>query len=172
MTPAPPITTATRSSATLRCIGTGRGRSTVRLLLLASLLTVAVLTLSPAGTGWAWGAPGQELQWYAGLSEDARTQLLGNLLLLVPTAVASVVLWPRLGEQPHLVRAALAAGATIEVLQWLLPLGRVVSPVDAVLNAVGAATAGWAVAQASTRRAPADCRVRQRHGPSRHSGRY
>ena len=89
----------------------GRGRDAACLLLLASLAAVAVLTLSPAGTGWAWGAPLEELRWYAALSTDARTELLGNLLLLAPAAAASVLLWPRLGEQPHLIRAAVADGA-------------------------------------------------------------
>jgi hypothetical protein len=34
------------------------------------------------------------------------------------------------------------------VAQWLLPLGRVVSPLDAVLNATGAVAAGLVVAHA------------------------
>ena len=34
----------------------------------------------------------------------------------------------------------------IELLQWALPLGRVVSPVDAVLNTLGALLAGRAAA--------------------------
>jgi hypothetical protein len=34
----------------------------------------------------------------------------------------------------------------IELLQWGLPLGRVVSPLDAVLNTVGALAAGGIVA--------------------------
>jgi hypothetical protein len=37
----------------------------------------------------------------------------------------------------------------IELLQGLLPLGRVVSPVDAALNTVGALLAGGAVALVS-----------------------
>ena len=138
----------------------GRGQDAACLLLLTSLAAVAVLTLSPAGTGWAWGAPVEELRWYAALSDDARTQLLGNLLLLVPSAGAAALLWPRLTAQPVLTHAALSAGATIELLQWSLPLGRVVSPIDAVLNAAGAVTAArlvvWALgglAQHERRRA-------------------
>jgi hypothetical protein len=41
----------------------------------------------------------------------------------------------------------LATGTGIELLQWLLPLGRVVSPLDAVLNATGAVLAGLATAR-------------------------
>jgi hypothetical protein len=37
-------------------------------------------------------------------------------------------------------------GAGIELLQWALPLGRVVSPLDAVLNATGAIATGLLVA--------------------------
>lgn len=114
--------------------------------LLLSLGAVAVLTLSPAGAGWAWGAPLQELQWYAALSEQARTQLVGNVLLLTPAAAAATLLWPQLAARPYLPGWAIAAGVTIEVLQWLLPIGRVVSPVDALLNAAGAAAAAYATA--------------------------
>ncbi len=57
-------------------------------------------------------------------------------------AVASTLLWPQPTGSPHPLRTALAAGSTIEILQWTLSRGRVVSPVDAVLNAVGATAAG------------------------------
>jgi hypothetical protein len=36
----------------------------------------------------------------------------------------------------------LAAGSGIELTQWLLPLGRVVSPLDALLNTAGAVVGG------------------------------
>jgi hypothetical protein len=39
----------------------------------------------------------------------------------------------------------MAGGAVIELLQWAVPLGRVVSPLDAVLNAAGALAAGLLV---------------------------
>ncbi|SNR81867.1 hypothetical protein SAMN04488107_0028 [Geodermatophilus saharensis] len=44
-----------------------------------------------------------------------------------------------------LVAVAVATGAAIETLQWALPLGRVVSPLDALLNATGAVAAGLLV---------------------------
>jgi VanZ family protein len=56
-----------------------------------------------------------------------------------------VLRWPVLRRPAVLVPLALAAGAAIETLQWALPLGRVVSPVDAVLNAAGAVTVGLVV---------------------------
>ncbi len=117
--------------------------------LLLAALAVAWLTLTPAGgSGWAWGAPLTELRWYAtGLdSETTVLQLVGNLLLLVPLAVLAVLRRPRLGTPPRLAALAVAAGAGIELLQWALPLGRVVSPVDAALNATGAVVAGLLVA--------------------------
>jgi VanZ family protein len=51
-----------------------------------------------------------------------------------------------LGRPARLLPAAVLAGGTIEALQWALPLGRVVSPVDALLNASGAVVAGLLVA--------------------------
>lgn len=122
--------------------------------LLLAALTVAWLTLTPAGgSGWAWGAPLTELRWYAtGLDSEATVlQLVGNLLLLTPLAVLAVLRRPRLGTPPRLAALALAAGTGIELLQWALPLGRVVSPVDAALNATGAVAAGLVVSLAAGR---------------------
>jgi hypothetical protein len=116
----------------------------------ASLAVVAVLTLIPEGHGWAWGSPISELRWYlTGLGSPATMlQLTGNLsLLAVPSALA-VLRWPALGRLPRLAGVSLAFGTGIELLQWALPLGRVVSPVDAVLNAIGALAAGLLVAHA------------------------
>src|SRR4051812_36825779 len=123
-------------------------RSVGVLALAVSVGVVAALTLAPAGSGWRWGAPLAELRWYAtGLgSEETVLQLVGNLGLLTAPAALAVLLWPGLARPTRLAVAALAAGASIEVAQWLLPLGRVVSPLDAVLNATGAVLAGLLVA--------------------------
>ena len=110
----------------------------------AAVGMVAAVTLLPRGQGWAWGSPMSELRWYAtGLGSRATDlQLAGNLALLaVPTALA-VLRRPALGSAGRLLGGGLAAGAAIEFLQWLLPLGRVVSPLDALLNAIGALAAG------------------------------
>jgi VanZ like family len=124
------------------------------LVLAAALLVVGALTLTPAGTGWTWGAPLAELRWYAtGLdSETTVLQLIGNLCLLAVPAGLVVALWPSAGRTGYLVALAVGAAAGIEVLQWLLPLGRVVSPLDAALNAAGAVAAGLLV-RAAIRRA-------------------
>jgi hypothetical protein len=122
--------------------------------LLLAALAVALLTLTPAGgSGWAWGAPLSEVHMYATTLERTATQLqlVGNLLLLVPLAVLAVLRWPRLGTPPWLAALAPTAAGGIELLQWALPLGRVVSPVDAALNATGAVVAGLLVALAAGR---------------------
>jgi glycopeptide antibiotics resistance protein len=112
-------------------------------------VAVALLTLLPDGSGWAWGAPLSEARWYLSSTDSptAMLQLTGNLVLLVPSAVLAVLRWPELATPGRLAAAAMAAGAGIELLQWLLPLGRVVSPLDALLNATGALVAGLVVAQ-------------------------
>ena len=129
---------STRPVADRRLLAAGLG---------AALAVVAVLTLLPEGTGSAWGSPAAELRWYlTGLDSPATTrQLVGNLGLLTAPAVPAVLLWPRLGHPPALATAALAAGTAIELLQWALPVGRVVAPLDALLNAVGAVLVGLLV---------------------------
>jgi hypothetical protein len=109
-----------------------------------AVLPVVLVTLSPAGRGWVWADPLTEVRWYLG-GLDSRSvlfQLVGNLLLLAPLAVLAVLRWPVLRSPVLLWAVALAAGAAVEVLQWALPLGRVVSPVDALLNAGGAVVGG------------------------------
>ena len=119
-------------------------RTALIALLLAALAGVAALTLVPQGSGWSWGSPMSELRWYAtGLGSEATlVQLVGNLSLLVVPAALVVLLWPPAGRPARLAGLALAAGSAIELLQWAMPLGRVVSPLDAVLNAIGATAAG------------------------------
>ena len=114
----------------------------------ASVVAVVLITLTPRGTGWAWGSPLVEARWYlTGLDSTATMlQLAGNLLLLVVPFGLAAARWPVLGRVRLLAALSLTAGSTIEFLQWALPLGRVVSPLDAVLNATGALAAGLVVA--------------------------
>ncbi|MPQ99082.1 VanZ family protein [Modestobacter sp. I12A-02628] len=130
-----------------------RAGLTAAVLLAAGV--VALLTLTPAGRGYAFGDPVTELRWYAaGLdSPGTLAQLLGNLLLLAPLAGLAVLRWPALGRGGRLLAAAVTAGATIELLQWTLSLGRVVSPLDALLNATGAVLVGGLVAASRRLRA-------------------
>ena len=117
--------------------------------LAAALVVVAALTMLPAGDGWAWGSPAVELRWYlTGLDSPTTVwQLVGNVVLLTAPAALAVLRWPQLGRPGPLAAAALAAGTAIELLQLALPLGRVVSPLDALLNATGAVRAGLLVAR-------------------------
>jgi hypothetical protein len=139
----------------------GSPRTAAAALLAVAMAAVAALTLVPQGSGWAWGSPPVELRWYlTGLySASTMVQLMGNLSLLVVPAALAVLLWPGLGRRLRLVGLSAAAGATIELLQWVLPLGRVVSPLDAALNAVGAVTAGSLVAHLRRARRPIPGRV-------------
>jgi hypothetical protein len=140
-----------------------------------SLCAVAVATLTPEGAGWAWGSPLTELRWYVtGLGSAATvTQLVGNLALLTVPAVLLVALRPALEHPRRLFAAMLGTGVGIEFLQWALPLGRVVSPVDAVLNAAGAVAAGlvFAHVQAARRHSVRAICSRSRVRPSSNTGR-
>jgi len=122
-------------------------RRTLDTALVLAGAAVAVLTLLPAGPGWVWGDPVSEARWYLSAwdSPTAMLQLTGNLALLGPLAALAVLRWPALATPQRLATAALAAGVGIELLQWLLPLGRVVSPLDALLNASGALLTGLVV---------------------------
>src|SRR3954454_10309972 len=123
-----------------------------------SVMAVVLITLTPRGTGWAWGSPLDEARRYlTGLDSPATmAQLTGNLLLLVVPFGLAAARWPALSHLRVLASLSLAAGNTIELLQWALPLGRVVSPLDAVLNATGALAAGLLVAHG---------RAMRPHGP-------
>ena len=116
--------------------------------LAAAAALATLLTLLPQGRGWTWASPSDELHWYAtGLaSETTMLQLTGNLALLGPLAVFAVLRWPALASPIRLGAASVAVATGIELLQWTLPLGRVVSPLDAALNTVGALLAGGAAA--------------------------
>jgi hypothetical protein len=118
------------------------------LCLLLSSALAALATLTPKGTGWAWGSPVVELRWYlTGIGSPATmVQLIGNLALLTVPAALVVLRWPAWGRPRPLTALFLSAGTCIELLQWALPLGRVVSPLDAVLNATGAVASGLVVA--------------------------
>jgi hypothetical protein len=118
------------------------------LCFLISVAIAALATLTPEGTGWAWGSPVVELRWYlTGLGSAATMiQLIGNLGLLAVPAALMVLRRPTWGHPRMLTAVFLTAGICIELLQWALPLGRVVSPLDAVLNATGAVASGLFVA--------------------------
>lgn len=118
-----------------------------------SLAAVALLTLTPTGRGWVGANPADELRWYLSELHSAVTlgQWAGNLLLFAAPAAFAAVRWPALTRPARLLAASVASAATVETLQRVLPLGRVVSPLDALLNVIGAVVAGLVVAHVSSR---------------------
>jgi hypothetical protein len=88
-------------------------------------------------------------------SGTAVRQLVGNLGLLAAPAALAVALWPARASPPRLVATALASGTAIELLQWALPLGRVVPPLDALLDATGPLAAGLLIAAVTRESSPA-----------------
>ena len=117
-----------------------------------SLAVVAFPTLVPEGSGWAWGAPLTELRWYlTGLTSPATLlQLVGKpAAARGPRGVGRATVAPTGPARP--VATAHAAGGTVEWLQSLLPLGRVVSPVDALVDTTAAVLTGFLVSAADRR---------------------
>ena len=116
-------------------------------IMVVSCLLVAAVTLTPVGNGWAWADPLDELRWYLAdpTAPSVLTQWAGNVLLLVVPAGCAVHIWPQLGRPGTATALAVTSASAIELAQWLLPLGRVVSPLDAALNAAGAVAAAMAV---------------------------
>src|SRR5690606_19414264 len=91
-----------------------------------------------------------------GLPDDP-VDVVGNLLLLAPVAVVLALGFRRRGRRAPVLRAAVAAealGLVLEVGQIYFA-GRVVSPYDVALNAVGAAAAAWLAPRAAGRGGPA-----------------
>ena len=131
-------------------------RAGTLLALVVSCVLVAAVTLTPAGNGWAWADPLEELRWYLAdpLEPSVLAQWAGNLLLLVVPAVCAVRLRPYLGRLGTATAVAVSSASAIELAQWLVPLGRVVSPVDAALNAAGAIAAATVVRAWSGRSCP------------------
>ncbi|ROP26973.1 VanZ family protein [Pseudokineococcus lusitanus] len=159
--PPGPSTGGGPAAGTSAPASSGRRRAATSALV-AALAATAVLTLSPTGAGWTWAPPVEELRWYAaGLGRPGTlVQLLGNLLLLVPAALAASRLRPGPAHVPALVASAAGVAVAVEVLQLVTAAGRVVSPVDALLNTAGAAAAVVVAAAVTVpsrrRRAPGD----------------
>ena len=124
-----------------------RDHAGVLAVLVVSCLLVATVTLTPVGIGWAWADPVDELRWYLAdpTAPSVLTQWGGNVLLLVVPAACAVHVWPQLGRPGTAMAVAATSASAIELAQWLLPLGRVVSPLDAVLNTAGAVAAAMTV---------------------------
>ncbi len=123
---------------------TGRVSHAATALLVGSVLVgVLAVTVEPLMAGEA--ATGVNLVPFRTIVQLAPTSLArrniaGNVVLFVPVGFAFGWAFRR---RRHGFAAALAAAlglsATIEALQWVLPVGRVVDVDDVILNVVGAA---------------------------------
>jgi glycopeptide antibiotics resistance protein len=120
-------------------------RRPARLLLVAYLGFVGLVTLFPTGLGQL-DANLVPLAGILGAFEDGGVafgiwQLIGNLLLLAPVGVLLPAARP--GMRPRAVVAvALAISVGIELAQWLLPTGRMADIDDVWLNVLGVAAGG------------------------------
>jgi len=71
-------------------------------------------------------------------------QVVGNLLLLAPLGFLVPVRFARLASLPRVLTVAAACSGLIEAAQYLLPLDRVASADDILLNTTGAGLAALA----------------------------
>ena len=124
----------------------GRGRQRLRTLgagiLAAAVVLVVATTLLPVAAGVPATVnldPGATIGNYLRFGDDLLSaRNLGlNIALFVPAGLG-LALWRRWGVGRVLPLAVLAS-AVIEVVQYLVPLGRAADVDDVILNAIGAA---------------------------------
>ncbi len=65
-------------------------------------------------------------------------QLIGNALLLLPAGALAALRWPWCRRVGRMTLVSLGVAAAIEVVQWVLDVGRVSATDDVILNACGA----------------------------------
>jgi glycopeptide antibiotics resistance protein len=130
----------------VRVIAAGRSRrgadarsawrsSVIDLALLYGTAFPVWLTMLPGG--------GRELSLvpFRDLATMPTYQVVGNLLLLSVPAFGLPLRFPRAATVPRVVLVAMALSCTIETCQYVLPIGRVASVDDVLLNTAGAACA-------------------------------
>jgi glycopeptide antibiotics resistance protein len=71
-------------------------------------------------------------------------QVVGNLLFLAAFGFVAPIRWPGLAGPVRLLAAGAALSTAIEVIQYVLDVGRVSSMDDVLINATGALLAGLA----------------------------
>lgn len=128
--------------------GTPRRRATFSatfdVTLLASIVTILILTLPPSITTQRRVSlvPFAELRRAVG--DFGVGEIVGNALMFVPVGFLTPLRWPRLDSPLHILVASTCFSIVIETLQFILPTGRDSSLTDVVMNAVGA-MAGYAL---------------------------
>ena len=112
--------------------------STLEVTLVASVLSVLILTLPPSiGAPRTLNlVPFEELRHAVG--DFGVSQLLGNAILFVPLGFLAPLRWPRIDSLVGVLAAATVFSLAVECLQFILPTGRQSSITDVVMNASGA----------------------------------
>jgi glycopeptide antibiotics resistance protein len=90
--------------------------------------------------------------WFSGAPGTALAQLVGNLSVLAAVGFFLPIRFGWARSLPRMLVLAAAAAVAIEVLQWVLAIGRVSSVDDVLVNTVGAVLAAacsrpWWVAE-------------------------
>lgn len=153
----------------LRLAGVRRGTSVADLVVAITFVGILILTLRDGRDGQPTGTwdlvPFDDLG--AALRSGslraisfALVDVVTNVLLFLPFGAAVALRWPALGE----VKAAASGFAlsfAVEIVQWLLPLGRTAQTTDVVMNTFGA-WLGWLLVTAIRRSAWFSAAVRRR----------
>jgi glycopeptide antibiotics resistance protein len=118
--------------------------ATFDVTLLASIITILILTLPPSITTQRTVSlvPFAELRRAVG--DFGVGEIIGNALMFVPVGFLAPLRWHRLDSPLRILAASTAFSIAIETLQFILPSGRQSSLTDVVMNAVGA-MAGYAL---------------------------
>jgi hypothetical protein len=106
-------------------------------LLGASLLSIAILTLPPS----IEGERSIEMIPFHGAFHTSTTtaETVANVLLFIPLGVFAPARWPILDRWWRVVASALGLSLLIEAAQFVFALGRQSSFTDVILNTTGAA---------------------------------
>ena len=106
-------------------------------LLGASILSVLLLTLLPSIDA---GRSTELIPFHRGFRRSAtNAEMAANMVLFVPLGAFAPARWPVLDGWGRVLLGALAFSGTIEILQFVLALGRQASTTDVILNVAGAA---------------------------------
>jgi glycopeptide antibiotics resistance protein len=153
----------------LRLAGVRRGTTLPDLVLAITFVAILVLTLRDGRVGQPTGSwdvvPFDDLG--AALRSGslraisfALVDVVTNVILFVPFGAAVALRWPALGEAKA-AAVAFALSFGVELVQFLLPLGRTAQTTDVIMNTFGG-WLGWLLVTAVRRSAWFSAVVRRR----------
>lgn len=121
----------------------GRRRAFAQVGLVAGTLPFLVMLFTPQATPRSLAlVPFRDVpSWFSDSAGTAAEQLGGNLLALAAAGFFLPMLFPAVASLPRIVAVAASASTGIELLQWVLAIGRVSSVDDIVVNTLGAGLA-------------------------------